>query len=46
MRGVRVKKVMEHYEIYVAGAFYCSCDNITEVREELERLEDDDDGLS
>ena len=30
----------EHYEIYLNGKFYCSCENMYEVTEELELLED------
>ena len=32
---VEVRHVMEHYEIYINGKFYCSCDNKREVDEEL-----------
>ena len=35
---IEVKKVMEHYDIYVDGEFYCSCDNQKEVDEELQNL--------
>ena len=33
-----VKRVMEHYHIFVNGEFYCSCDNDAEVDEELSHL--------
>lgn len=33
-----VKKVHQHYEIYINGKFYCTADNMTEVREELEKV--------
>ena len=35
---VEIQKVKEHYEIYIDNKFYCSCDNWTEVQEELEKL--------
>lgn len=41
MKDTEVRKAGEHYEIYIDGAFYCSCDNITEVMNELDRKEDD-----
>ena len=37
---IRIKKVREHYEIEVAGSFYCSCNNIGEVLDEIFELED------
>ena len=33
-----VKQIHGHYEIYIDGNFYCSVDNMTEVREEIEKL--------
>ena len=33
-----VKHVHEHYEIYINGDFYCSVDNMAEVREIIEKL--------
>ena len=36
--NIEIRKVMEHYEIYVDGEFYCSCDNRREVDEELANL--------
>lgn len=35
---IQVIKIKEHYEIYVDDAFYCSCDDLTEVEEELKEL--------
>lgn len=37
--NIEVRKVREHYEIYVNGYFYCSCDNRREVDEELSNIE-------
>jgi len=37
--NIEVRKVREHYEIYVNGDFYCSCDNRREVDEELSNIE-------
>lgn len=34
-----VKQVHGHYEIYINGDFYCSAENMTEVREEIEGIE-------
>lgn len=31
-----------HYEIYIDGRFYCSCDNRNEIDEELEELNECD----
>ena len=39
MNEVKVVRVREHYEIYVNNKFYCSCDNWTEVNEDLKNLE-------
>lgn len=33
-----IKYVYGHYEIYVNGEFYCSADDMTEVREEIEKI--------
>lgn len=33
-----IKQVHQHYEIYINGNFYCSADNMNEVREELEKV--------
>ena len=33
-----VKQVYGHYEIYINGEFYCSADNMAEVREEIEKF--------
>ena len=27
-----------HYNVYVSGKFYCSCDNMDEVRSEIAQL--------
>ena len=35
---VEVRKVREHYEIYVNGEFYCSCDDRREVDEAIRNL--------
>ena len=37
---VQVRRVQEHYEIWVDGQFYCSCDNWTEVQEEVDEIGD------
>ena len=34
---VEIKNVKGYYEIWIFGKFYCSCDNMDEVREELEK---------
>ena len=36
---IDVKKVMEHYEIYVNGAFRCSCD-VAELTETIKEIEE------
>ena len=41
MEKVDVRKVREHYEVYVDGKFYCSCDNLREVDEELNNYENE-----
>ena len=33
-----VKRVYQHYEIYINGKFYCTADNMAEVREEIEKF--------
>ena len=30
---------MEHYEIYIDGIFYCSCDNQSDLQTEIVKLE-------
>ena len=35
---IEVKHIYGHYEIYFYEQFYCACDNMREVREEIERL--------
>lgn len=39
MKEIKVVRVREHYEIYVDNKLYCSCDNWTEVNEDLKNLE-------
>lgn len=34
-----IKNVHGHFEIYVNGNFYCSANNMAEVREEIESIE-------
>lgn len=36
---IKIKKVCEHYEVRVGGQFYCSCDTIGEVLDEVFELE-------
>lgn len=36
--NIEVRNVRGHYEIYINGVFYCSCDNKQEVDEELMNL--------
>ena len=35
---IKVMSRMGHYEIYVMGKFYCACEDMREVEEELEEL--------
>ena len=35
---IKVTNRMGHYEIYVMGNFYCACEDMREVEEELEEL--------
>ena len=35
---IKVVQVRGHYEIQVHGEFYCSCDNLLEVVEEVNAL--------
>lgn len=42
MENIKIVKVMEHYEIYRAGSFYCSCDNLSEVQEEIRKMEEEE----
>lgn len=37
MKVLDVKKVMEHYELFLDGKFYCSCD-INEVDDEITKV--------
>lgn len=32
---IEIKKVSDHYEIIINNRFYCSCDNMREVDEEI-----------
>lgn len=36
--NIEVRNVRGHYEIYINGVFYCSCDTKEEVEEELINL--------
>ena len=36
---IKIKKVKEHYLIYVNGKFYCSADNEKEIEEELATIQ-------
>lgn len=38
MKDINIIGEHGHYEIYVDGEFYCSCDNASEVVEEVEAL--------
>lgn len=42
MKDIEICQAREHYEIFVDGDFYCSCDNVTEVIEEIYNLEKED----
>lgn len=35
---IDVRNVRGHYEIYINGIFYCSCDTMEEVDEELNNM--------
>lgn len=35
---VKYKRVYGHYNVYIDGNFYCSCDNMDEVRSEIAQL--------
>lgn len=39
MKEIDVIQKLGHYEVYVDGKFKCSCDNFSEVREELAEIE-------
>lgn len=39
MLDIDVRKVKEHYEIYVNGNFHASADNMQEVTEELSDID-------
>lgn len=34
-----IRKVRGHYEVYIDGEFYCSCDTYPEAEDEVEYLE-------
>ena len=36
--NIEIRQVHGHYEIYINGVFYCSCDTKEEVDEELMNL--------
>ena len=36
---IDVKEVRGHYEIYIDGVFYCTCDNDVELEEEKHNIE-------
>ena len=38
LMDIDVRAVKGHYEIYINGVFYCSCDTKDEVDEELKNL--------
>ena len=38
--NAEIKNVNGHYEIFVNGKFYCSCDNMDEVGEEIAQLKE------
>ena len=35
---VEIKLLYGHYNVYINGIFYCSCDNMDEVRSEIAQL--------
>ena len=39
MNHYEVKNVRGHYEVYINGEFYCSCDTLSEVDEALATYE-------
>jgi hypothetical protein len=41
MYRYEIKSVQGHYVLWVDGKFYCSCDNMSEVVEELSQLEEE-----
>ena len=36
---IQVEQVKDHYVIYINGKFYCSADNLKEVKEELSTIQ-------
>ena len=36
----KIIPVQEHYELHINGEFYCSADNLTEAKREIEKYED------
>ena len=39
--GIEIKKLTDHYAIYIDGEFRCSCDSMAEVTEELISIEEE-----
>ena len=39
-REIKIVPVMDHYEIYVNGNFYCSTDTYSEAVKEINNLEE------
>lgn len=39
-KSIKTKRTSTHYEIYINGEFYCSCD-FNELKEEMEEIEND-----
>lgn len=35
LHEIEIKAVNSHYEVFIKGAFYCSCDNYGEAIEEI-----------
>ena len=40
MAGYEIKRVGEHYELYIDGRFYCSTDTIGEAVKEMEAYDE------
>lgn len=43
MSDIDIRKVKDHYEIYIDGQFYASADDMREVYEELNEIENEED---
>lgn len=39
---IEIKKLTDHYAIYIDGKFWCTCESMREVTEELEEYERED----